>query len=65
VAFATSKEQKMKFRRSLIAAALVATFAAGTSAAYLDQDVYNNARHPLTALKADDACRTLSGTESR
>jgi hypothetical protein len=49
-----SKEHKMNFRKSMMAAALVATFAAGASAAYLDQDIYNDGRHLLTALIADE-----------
>lgn len=45
----------MKTRTILIAAALVSTFAAGASAAYLSEDIYGTTRLPATAMKADEA----------
>ena len=47
----------MKSRNSLIAATIVATFAAGASAAYLSEDVYRAPRHGTsvdTAMRADE-----------
>ena len=44
----------MKTRTFLIAAALVPTFAAGTSAAYLSEDIYGTTRLPATAMKAEE-----------
>lgn len=44
----------MKTRNSLIAAAIVATFAAGASAAYLTDVIPAGADRVVTALKADE-----------
>ena len=40
--------------RSILTAALVATFAAGASAAYLSEDLYGTSRQPAVALQADE-----------
>jgi len=47
----------MKTRTALLTAAIVATFAAGASAAYLSEDVHGPALHGtsiISALKADE-----------
>ena len=44
----------MKLGKRLVAAALVAMFAAGASAAYLSEDVYNTPRLPSAALQTEE-----------
>ena len=44
----------MNARKSLIAAVIMATFAAGASAAYLSEDVYGAHRLPSAALQSDE-----------
>jgi hypothetical protein len=44
----------MKAHSTLLAAAIVATFAAGASAAYLSEALYDAVQLPATALKADE-----------
>jgi hypothetical protein len=55
----------MKARRSLIAAAVMATFTAGASAAYLGEDVYGAPRLPSAALQSDKGVKIAMNPAGR
>jgi hypothetical protein len=55
----------MKARKSLIAAAIMATFAAGASAAYLSEDVYGTPRQPSAARQSDEAMKVAMNPAGR